>query len=93
MPLDVALRAPSVELQERYRAEALWLDTSLGEFFDAQLDRGANLEVRFWSDTAPYRGTFGDVHREARRFAAGLRRAGYVPAMSSRINSRTGSRP
>ncbi len=79
MSLDVALRAPSSELQQRYRTERLWLDRSLGEFFDAQLDRGADLEVRFWSETAPWRGTFGDIHEQARRFAAGLRTRGISP--------------
>ncbi|HEY3669614.1 MAG TPA: AMP-binding protein [Acidimicrobiia bacterium] len=76
MSLDVPLRAPSPELQHRYRAEHLWLDRSLGGFFDDYLARGADLEVRFWSETAPYRGTFGDVHREARRFAGGLQARG-----------------
>ncbi len=77
--LDVPLRVPSAELQARYRAEGLWRDVSLGAFFDELLTTNADREVRFWSDTEPYRGTFADVHRDARRFAAGLRRRGIEP--------------
>lgn len=73
------MRVPSLELQQRYRAEKLWLDKSLGVFFDESLERCAHLEVRFWSEVAPYRGTFGDVHRQARRFATGLAQRGVQP--------------
>ncbi len=79
MALDLSLRAPGADLQARYRAEGLWRDVALGAFFDDLLGRHADLEVRFWSDAEPYRGTFGDVHREARRFAAGLGKRGIAP--------------
>jgi acyl-CoA synthetase len=77
--LDLALRAPSAELQDRYRAAGFWPDLSLGAFFDELLAKNAEKEVRFWSDTEPYRGTFAEIHRDARRFAAGLRRRGVRP--------------
>ncbi len=77
--LDLSLRAPSAELQARYRAEGFWRDVSLGDFFDELLEQHATREVRFWSDTEPYRGTFLEVHREARKFAVGLRGLGVQP--------------
>jgi acyl-CoA synthetase (AMP-forming)/AMP-acid ligase II len=77
--LDLPLRAPRAELQARYRADGFWPDISLGAFFDGLLAKNVGREVRFWSDTEPYRGTFADVHRDARRFAAGLQRHGVRP--------------
>jgi acyl-CoA synthetase (AMP-forming)/AMP-acid ligase II len=77
--LDLSLRAPAADLQARYRAEGFWPDVSLGAFFDELLAKNVDREVRFWSDTEPYRGTFADVQRDARRFAAGLQRRGVRP--------------
>jgi acyl-CoA synthetase (AMP-forming)/AMP-acid ligase II len=77
--LDLSLRAPSDELQARYRSEGFWRDVSLGAFFDDLLQHNAERDVRFWSDTEPYQGTFAEVHRDARRFAAGLCRCGIEP--------------
>jgi acyl-CoA synthetase (AMP-forming)/AMP-acid ligase II len=77
--LDLPLRAPADDLQARYRADGFWPDVSLGAFFDELLAKNVDREVRFWSDTEPYRGTFAEVHGDARRFAAGLRRHGVEP--------------
>lgn len=77
--LDLSLRAPNADLQARYRSEGFWPDVSLGAFFDDLLERNAARDVRFWSETEPYQGTFAEVHRGARRFAAGLRGRGVEP--------------
>jgi len=79
VPYAPLLRSPAAALQARYRHEALWLDLGLGEYLIRRLEPCHALEVRIWSETAPYRGTFAAVEEAARRFASGLRARGIEP--------------
>ncbi|MBX7434992.1 AMP-binding protein [Mycobacterium sp. Y57] len=70
------MRKIPAELIERYRREGWWTDETLGDL----LARGLwdNPQAGFYVHSAvrPYTGTFGEVDRDARRLAAGLRERG-----------------
>ena len=70
------LRPPPEHLQRRYVEAGFWLDGTLGAFVDERLRAGAELELRIWSKTRPFRGTIGEVREVASRVAGGLRAAG-----------------
>lgn len=73
------LRETPAELRDRYLAEGLWSDATLGAMLDAHLERSAGETVRIWSDARPFQDTLGAVHETARRAAAGLRSRGIGP--------------
>jgi acyl-CoA synthetase (AMP-forming)/AMP-acid ligase II len=79
MPRDWPLRPPPAALQDRYRAQGLWVETSLGAFVDAQLRAHRDQALVVWSQTAPWRGTLGEVHERALRLAGALQRRGLGP--------------
>ena len=66
------LRTTAPDLAQRYRAEGLWTDETLGQLLDGHLRAQAALDVRVWSATRPWSGTIDDVHGAARRFAGWL---------------------
>ncbi|MCB1247917.1 MAG: AMP-binding protein, partial [Acidimicrobiales bacterium] len=66
------LRSTAADLAQRYRAEGLWTDETLGQLLDGHLRAQAALDVRVWSATRPWSGTIADVHGAARRFAGWL---------------------
>jgi len=74
-----SLRATAPELADRYRAEGLWTDETLGALIWDRLSAHPELEVRIWSATRPTQHTFAEVHVLARRFAAGLAERGIGP--------------
>ncbi len=67
------------ELGERYLAEGLWDDRTLGQLLSDALYEDPTRRFRIWSPTNPYLGTAGDVYDEALRVAAGLRAHGFGP--------------
>ena len=73
------LRSTAADLVERYLAEGLWTDDTLGELLDRQLRDETDLEFRIWSRTRPWRGTMGDVYDGARTFAGWLGSQGVEP--------------
>ncbi|KUI29039.1 AMP-binding protein [Mycobacterium sp. GA-2829] len=73
------MRTIPVELIKRYEQEGWWTPETLGELLARHLATGADVGFYVHSEVRPYRGTFGDVERQARRLAAGLRRRGVGP--------------
>ena len=63
-------------LRERYLAEGLWDDRTLGTRVDDALRAHPMSTVDIWSDTRRWHGTFSDLHDEALRLVAGLRSHG-----------------
>jgi acyl-CoA synthetase len=70
------LRAVPPELDERYRAEGWWTDTTLGDMVAGGLDAMGDVGFRVRSAVRPWTGTFADVDRAARSLAAALRGRG-----------------
>lgn len=67
------------ELRSRYEAEGWWTQQTLGALLVEALDAHSHLGFNVHSDVHPYRGTFADVERVARRLAAGLAARGVGP--------------
>ena len=67
------------ELAERYLAEGLWDDRTLGQLLNDALHDDPQRRFRIWSPTNPYIGTVGDVYEQALRVAGGLRAHGLGP--------------
>ena len=67
------------ELAERYLAEGLWDDRTLGQLLNDALVQDPGRRFRIWSPTNPYLGTVGEVYDEALKVAAGLRSHGLGP--------------
>ena len=67
------------DLAERYLAEGLWDDRTLGQLLSDALHEDPDRRFRIWSPTNPYVGTAGDVYKEALRVAGGLRAHGLGP--------------
>jgi acyl-CoA synthetase (AMP-forming)/AMP-acid ligase II len=67
------------ELAERYLAEGLWDDRTLGQLLHDALYEDPNRRLRIWSPTNPYLGTVGEVYAQALRVAGGLRAQGLGP--------------
>lgn len=66
------LRQIPEPLADRYLAEGLWDDRTLGEILTTGLARYPHQALNVHSKIRPSRGTFAEVELEARRFAAGL---------------------
>ena len=67
------------ELAERYLAEGLWDDRTLGQLLHDALYEDPTRRFRIWSPTNPYVGTVGEVYEEALKVAGGLRAHGLGP--------------
>ena len=63
---------PPARLRERWLAEGLWDDRSLGEVLAPGLEANPGQAMNVHSRVRPSRGTYAEVEHEARRFAAGL---------------------
>ena len=74
-------RLPPVpeELAKRYVAEGWWTDDTLGTTVAAGLGRLGGTPFVVHSRTRPWRGTFTEIDRSARAFAASLRARGVGP--------------
>lgn len=73
------LRTIPAHLRERYLAEGLWDDRTLGEILAAGLAGHPEQALNVHSRTRPTRNTYAEVEWEARRFAAGLAARGVGP--------------
>lgn len=60
------------ELVRRYEQEGYWTRETLGELLARGLDSAPEAGFCVHSAVRPYRGTFAEVERDARRLAAGL---------------------
>jgi acyl-CoA synthetase (AMP-forming)/AMP-acid ligase II len=67
------------ELAERYLAEGLWDDRTLGQLLNDALRVDPGRRFRIWSPTNPYTGTVGEVYEQALRVAGGMRSHGLGP--------------
>ena len=76
---DWGLRAVSEETAAAYRAAGHWRGESLGQVVANGLAEMGSAEFRVLSAFRPWSGTFVDVDRAARRFAASLRARGVGP--------------
>ncbi|MFF6804092.1 AMP-binding protein [Streptomyces sp. NPDC012616] len=74
-----ALRSIPLGLAARYESEGWWSGETLGDLLTAGLGKNGDVEFRVHSAVRPWRGTFADVERTARRLAAGLRARGVGP--------------
>lgn len=63
-------------LAQRYRAEELWVDRSLGEWVELSIARNGANPFRVFSEQRPFDGTCNDVDLMARKLAAALRQRG-----------------
>lgn len=77
--MRTAMRTMPAELIERYEAEGWWTRETIGDLLAYGLDAAPDVEFRVHSAVRPWRGTFADVERTARRLAAGLRARGVGP--------------
>jgi len=67
------------ELERRYEGEGWWTDETLGAMVARQLAVHPGSDVAIWSRSRPWRGSYADVEREARRLVALLRARGVEP--------------
>ena len=67
------------ELVERYTAEGWWTDETFGDTVAGAADTMGDATFAVHSKVRPWRGTFADVDRSARAFAASLRDRGLGP--------------
>ncbi|OAN38677.1 AMP-binding protein [Mycolicibacterium iranicum] len=73
------MRTIPVELVKRYEQEGYWTRETLGDLLARGLADSPGAGFCVHSAARPYAGTFGEVERDARRFAAGLRARGVGP--------------
>lgn len=73
------MRRIPAELVRRYEQEGYWTQETLGDLLAGGLSANADVGFRVHSSVRPYTGTFGEVERDARRCAAGLRARGVGP--------------
>jgi acyl-CoA synthetase len=74
-----ALRSVPAELVERYLAEGWWTDQTLGARVADAVGPLHDVPFAIHSDVRPWRGTFGEIDRAARSFAASLVERGVGP--------------
>src|SRR6185437_15771630 len=67
------------ELAERYLAEGLWDERTLGQLLNDALHADPGRRFRIWSPTNPYTGTVGEVYEQALRVSGGMREHGLGP--------------
>ncbi|WP_405813226.1 AMP-binding protein [Streptomyces sp. NBC_01390] len=75
----IPTRTVPAELAKRYEAEGWWTRDTLGDLLAHGLAAAPDTEFRVHSAVRPWKGTFADVERVARRLAAGLRERGVGP--------------
>lgn len=73
------MRKIPADLVRHYEEQGWWTRETLGDLLAAGLAAGTDVGFEVHSEVRPWRGTFGDVERVARRLAAGLRARGVGP--------------
>jgi len=73
------VRRMPTDLRERYLAEGLWTDETLGDLVDRSLRDAPDATVDVWSETRPWHGTYAKIHADALRLVTALREAGLEP--------------
>ena len=73
------LRTVPPDLVDRYTSEGWWTDDTLGSTVAAGLANLAETRFAVHSDMRPFEGTFGEIDRAARSFAASLHAEGVGP--------------
>jgi acyl-CoA synthetase (AMP-forming)/AMP-acid ligase II len=73
------VREIPADLRDRYLAQGWWTSDTLGELLARGLAAAPDAEFRVHSAVRPYRGSFAEVERTARRLAAGLHARGVGP--------------
>jgi acyl-CoA synthetase (AMP-forming)/AMP-acid ligase II len=73
------MRRIPAELVELYERKGWWRQETLGDLLARGLDDSPDAGFHVHSAVRPYAGTFGEVARDARRFAAGLADRGVGP--------------
>lgn len=76
---DWGIRQVPPALVDRYVAEGWWGDETLGSIVAAAVGQLSDATFAIHSRARPWRGTFGEVDRMARSFAASLRAEGIGP--------------
>jgi len=79
MALEVEPRGIDEARARRYVADGSWTDQTLGSILAEGLVEGRDLPLVIYSDTHPFRGTFGDGYDLALRVAGGLAAVGVRP--------------
>jgi acyl-CoA synthetase (AMP-forming)/AMP-acid ligase II len=74
--IDLPARGVPGALRDRYLAEGLWTDDTLGACIDRSLRAAPATEIHVWSEVRPWHGTYADVHDDACRLVNALRAAG-----------------
>jgi acyl-CoA synthetase len=77
--LSCGAREVPSDLRRRYETAGWWDGSTLGSMLFDGFRRNGHVELRVWSRTRPYRGTFDDVRRLAMRVAGGLASLGVGP--------------
>ena len=67
------------DLARHYEANGWWTQETLGDLLTACLSEAPDGRFEVHSEVRPWRGSFGDVERTARRLAAGLSARGVGP--------------
>jgi acyl-CoA synthetase (AMP-forming)/AMP-acid ligase II len=67
------------ELERRYVDQGWWANDTLGAMVARQLASHPAADVAIWSRARPWRGSYADVDREARRLVAFLQHRGVTP--------------
>ena len=78
-PSRWSLRSVPAELEQRWLAEGLWDDRTLGRLLDEALAAHPDREFRIHSRTRPWTGTFGELRTRALRLAGALAERGVGP--------------
>jgi acyl-CoA synthetase (AMP-forming)/AMP-acid ligase II len=73
------MRRIPADLIELYQQKGWWTQETLGDLLARGLAESPDAGFHVHSSVRPYAGTFGEVERDARRFAAGLRSRGVGP--------------
>jgi acyl-CoA synthetase (AMP-forming)/AMP-acid ligase II len=73
------VRTVPTALRERYLADGLWPDETLGAFVDRCLTASPDAGVHIWSEARAWHGNYAHIHADARRLACALAAEGLQP--------------
>jgi acyl-CoA synthetase len=70
------------DLRDRYLADGLWTDETLGARVERCLRGAPDVTVNIWSETREWHGTYGQLHQAALRLVGALQDLGIEPGSS-----------